>query len=64
MKKKSLQITKDVFLTLAKVLWLPCLLIIALAIGLYIGYDLTSDNPAEIFSFDLWKNFFNQLFGS
>lgn len=63
MKKKSVQISKKALLTMAKVLWLPCLLLVALAVGLYIGYDFTSDNPGEIFSFDLWRNFFNRLFG-
>lgn len=64
MEKKHIETMKSVSLVLFKVLWLPVLLLVALAVGLYVGYGLTSDTPSEIFQADLWRNFFNQLFGN
>ncbi len=64
MEKKHIETMKSVSLLLFKVLWLPVLLLVALAVGLYVGYGLTSDTPSAIFQADLWRNFFNQLFGN
>jgi len=64
MKKKHIETIKSVALIIFKVLWLPALLVGALAIGLYVGYGLTSDTPADVFRADMWRNFFNQLFGN
>ena len=64
MEKKHIEAIKPIALLLFKVLWLPVLLLLALAIGLYVGYGMTSDTPSEIFRADLWRNFFNQLFGN
>lgn len=65
MNKKHLDIAKKIVLTIVKVLWLPCLLIVALAVGLYAGYRITSpENPREIFQLEVWRNFFYQLFGN
>ncbi len=64
MNQKHLEIIKTTALIVFKVIWLPCLLLIALAVGLYVGYGFVSDTPSEIFQVELWRNFFQQLFGN
>lgn len=51
-----------VSLTTLKIIWIPAVLITALAIGLYIGYGyITKDPGSNVFNMETWRAFFDQI---
>jgi len=56
--KKAIKI----LITTLKIIWVPAVLVIALMIGLYLGYEFIAERPgSEVFSKDIWKNFIDQI---
>lgn len=51
-----------VFIKVVKIIWIPTLLILALAIGLAVGYQFITKTPgSKIFDKEIWQNFFQQI---
>ena len=45
-----------------KIIWVPALLILALAVGLALGYEFITKTPGtNIFNKEIWQRFFEQL---
>jgi ABC-type antimicrobial peptide transport system permease subunit len=56
--QKALRISIKVL----KVIWIPALLILALVIGLAVGYQFITKTPgSNIFDKEIWQRFFQQI---
>ncbi|HBI55577.1 MAG TPA: hypothetical protein DDY38_01940 [Firmicutes bacterium] len=51
-----------VLINILKIIWIPALLILALIVGLYIGYQfITKTSGSNIFHWEIWQRFFQQI---
>ncbi|NLY32161.1 MAG: DNA-directed RNA polymerase subunit beta [Firmicutes bacterium] len=51
-----------ILIKVLKVAWIPALLILALVIGLALGYEFITKTPGtNIFNKEIWQRFFEQL---
>lgn len=52
----------NVFINILKVIWIPALLILALMVGLFVGYQfITKTSGSNIFRLEIWQRFFQQI---
>lgn len=53
---------KKAILKFLKIIWIPLLLFIAIASGLYIGYEfITGTSGINVFNMETWRDFFDQI---
>ncbi|MDD2283214.1 MAG: DNA-directed RNA polymerase subunit beta [Eubacteriales bacterium] len=51
-----------VLINILKIIWIPALLILALIVGLYLGYQfITKTSGSNIFNWEIWQRFFQQI---
>jgi phosphate/sulfate permease len=51
-----------VFINILKVIWIPALFVLALIVGLYVGYQfITKTSGSNIFRLEIWQRFFQQI---
>lgn len=51
-----------VLIRILKIIWIPALLILAMMVGLFVGYQfITKTSGSNIFRLEIWQRFFQQI---
>lgn len=60
--QETAQKALKILIKVLKIIWIPALLILALVIGLAIGYEFITKTPGtNIFDKEIWQRFFDQI---